>query len=690
MAPDSRIDVSLRLRNAKRFQRDAEGSARSVERLGKAGDKAGRGARGIERYAKAGRKWQNIGGGLTRTVTAPLALGFGLAAKSAMGFEKQMSSLGAVSGASGKQLDSLRESAMKAGADTMFSAKDAAVAQTELAKGGLSVKNIMGGGLNSALALAAAGELELGEAAGYTANAMNLFKLRGGESMRVADAMAMAANATTAEVGDFGMALTQAGSVAKTVGLSFNETMLGLTALAGSGIKGSDAGTSLKSALIQLVKPSAKQSALASDLGLKFTDAQGRMKSMADISGMLRNRLGGMTKAQRTATLATLAGTDGVRTLTSLYDAGPKKLGEWAKGLGKSGTAAEVARKKYENLGGDWEQLTGSLETLGIATGTILIPALAKGAKALTKLTNAFSGLPKGAQTGVLAVGGVAAVMGPAMWAVGGLMRSLGRMKKILGGMKGVFARVFGGAGVAGGTAASTSVAATTAAQTPKKLARRSAVFATAGAATGTTMGTATGTAAAASTAGIITASSKRGKLRSSFLGAARLIGPAFAIAFAAPLISDLDKKIQNWARRKGATSLYKSRNAADNAGDLTPDDPLGLGKLYGKVFGEAKGGLIGMAGGGSVMRSLVPPGEDTVRGLQFGEFVVRRKAVETHGVDAMERINRGLSPSPVQVALPGGPGGGPVPVIHNHFHVDGKEVHHSVVGREAAKQGRR
>lgn len=689
MAPDSRIDVSLRLRNARRFQKDAEGSARSVERLGKAGDKAGRGARGIERFAKAGQRARSIGGSLSRTVSLPLVAGFGLAVKAAMGFEKQISALGAVSGASGKQLDALRQSAMQAGADTVFSAKDAAVAQTELAKGGLSVANIMGGGLNSALALASAGELELGEAAAYTANAMNLFALRGRDSMRVADAMATAANTTSADVSDFGMALTQAGSVARTVGLSFNETMLGLTALADGGIKGSDAGTSLKTSLLQLVNPTAKQSKLTRELGLNFLDADGKMKSMAGISGMLRNRLGGMTKAQRTATLATLAGTDGVRTLTSLYDAGPKKLGEWAKGLGKSGTAAEVAAKKNKGLAGDWEALQGSLETLGIMVGTKLLPAVTKVAKAVTKLTNRFMNLPKGTQTAVLAFGGFLAAVGPVTWALGGVIGGLIRTKKVLGGMKGIFARVFARAGVAGGTAASTSVAATTAAQTPKKLAGKRGVFMRAGATTGTAMGTATGTAASTATASTMVGSARSGRLRSAFTTAGRLLGPAMAISLALPLIGELDKKIQDWARRKGATELYQSKGPADNMGDLTPDDPLGLGKLLG-LPGSAKGGLIGMARGGSVMQSLVPPGEDTVRGLQYGEFVMRRKAVETHGVDAMERINRGMAPAPAQVVMPAGAGGGPAPVIHNHFHVDGKEVHHSVVGREDAKQGRR
>ena len=266
--------------------------------------------------------------------------------KKAADFEQQIDSLGAVTNATGRQMEKFRKQAMKAGADTKFSALEAAKAQTELAKGGLKVKQILDGGLNSALALAAAGEMDLAEAASTTANALNLFGLKGRDSIKVADMLATAANATTADVSDFAMALSQGGSVAKMAGLSFKETVLWLEAMAKSGIKNSDAGTSMKTSLIQLLKPTAKQKELTKELGLNFISASGEMKNAADISAMLHDKLGGMTKAQRTAALATLAGTDGVRALSSLYAAGVPNLDKWKEGLGKSGTAAEVAAKQ--------------------------------------------------------------------------------------------------------------------------------------------------------------------------------------------------------------------------------------------------------------------------------------------------------------------------------------------------------
>jgi TP901 family phage tail tape measure protein len=319
---------------------------------------------------------------------AAVAGGLIYATKKAADFEEQLSSLGAVSDASGKQMERFRKQALKAGADTKFSALEAAQAQTELAKGGLSVQQIMRGGLRSALALAAAGEMELADAAEATVNAMKLFGLRGKDAMRVADGFATAANKTTADVSDFALALKQGGSAAKASGLSFTATVSILEALAESGIKGADAGTSMKAALTQLAAPTAKQRELAKKLNLEFFDQQGNMKGVTEISRLLGDRLDGLTKKQQLQAIKTLAGTDGMRALLAVYEAGPAKMAKFQRELGKEGTAADVAKKKQDNLKGSLEQLGGSVETLGIQVGTLMIPAIRRGADELTVLAN--------------------------------------------------------------------------------------------------------------------------------------------------------------------------------------------------------------------------------------------------------------------------------------------------------------
>jgi TP901 family phage tail tape measure protein len=300
-------------------------------------------------------------------------------------FEKQLNELKAVSGASVPQMKKLADASLEFGTKSGLGATQAAKAATELAKGGLSNSQIIGGALKGAMDLAQAGSLDLADAAGTVVNALNLFGLKGKDAAHVADAMSTAANATQADVIDFAMALSQGGSAAKQAGLSFDDTVVSLEALAHAGVKNSDAGTSMKTALIQLIKPTQKQADLAKTLGLNFIDANGNMKGMVDIATMLRDRLGGMTKAQRTATLATLAGTDGFRTLASLYDAGPRLIKSYEEGLRKQGTAAETARQKQEGLAGSFQKFKAEAEAVGIEIGQKFGPSLTKGLQAVTK-----------------------------------------------------------------------------------------------------------------------------------------------------------------------------------------------------------------------------------------------------------------------------------------------------------------
>jgi TP901 family phage tail tape measure protein len=291
-------------------------------------------------------------------------------------FDKQISSLGAVANATERQMDRLRKQAIKLGGDTVFSATEAAKAQTELAKGGLSAAQILSGALKSSLDLAAAGEMDLAAAAETTVNAMQLFELQGKSTGKIADMLATAANRTTADVEDFAMSLKMGGSVAKQAGYDLNDTVVILEALAEAGIKNSDAGTSMKAAMIQLLNPTAKQSKLAKELGVNWITQNGELKNGIQISRELQRATADMTKAERTKAFAILAGTDGFRTLSSLYDAGVGTLKRYAAANREQGTAAEVAAKKTDNLAGDTEELSGAWETFQITIGTKVTPIL--------------------------------------------------------------------------------------------------------------------------------------------------------------------------------------------------------------------------------------------------------------------------------------------------------------------------
>lgn len=360
--------------NAALAELDARGrqAAGGQDMAERAGSRLGNTAKRMASYAFVG----GVAGALIGVV------------KAGVDFEQQMSSLQAVTGATSAQMKELRNQAINAGAATKYSAKDAAEAQTELAKGGMSLAAILHGGLKGALALAAAGEMDLGDAAATTVNALNLFQLGAGKATHVADAFAMAANATTADVSDFAYAMRAGGSAAHAAGLSFDQTTVWLEALAAAGIKGQDAGTSMKSALVQLAAPTKRAAKTAKELGLSFFDVHGNMKPLPAISQMLRDKLGGLTKQQQLHVAATLAGTDGMRGLLALMNAGPKTLDAYAAGLRKTGTAAAVAAKKQDNVAGWLEQLKGSLETLAIRLTSAALPAFKALLKVLTGIVN--------------------------------------------------------------------------------------------------------------------------------------------------------------------------------------------------------------------------------------------------------------------------------------------------------------
>jgi TP901 family phage tail tape measure protein len=303
-------------------------------------------------------------------------------------FEKQMDTNAAISEANRKQMVALEKQALRLGKATFFSANQTGEAQAELIKGGLTLQQVLGGGLAAALSLAEAGQLELATAAETTVNAMKLFGLQGKDASSVADMLSTAANKTTADVLDFAMALKQGGSVTKLAGYDMNETVTVLEALAEAGIKNSDAGTSMKAAVIQLLKPSKKQAALASQLNLEFIAQNGHLKDAAGISDELHRATDGMTKAERAKTLATLAGTDGVRTLNALYERTPKQLEALTRANAKQGTAQEIARKKMGNLAGQIEQFKGSIETAEIQIYRGMAPALTDLAEEATKAAN--------------------------------------------------------------------------------------------------------------------------------------------------------------------------------------------------------------------------------------------------------------------------------------------------------------
>lgn len=346
---------------------------------------------------------------------AGIAAGIGLAVKSAASFEQRLSGIKAVTGATTQQMEQVRAKALQLGKDTKFSAGEAAQAIEELSKAGVSLPDILNGAADATVNLAAAGEVSLPRAAEIAANAMNVFSLKAQDMPKVADLIAGAANASAIDVEQFAQSLAQSGAAAALVGVSFDDLAVSIAEMGNAGIKGSDAGTSLKTFLQNLQPDTVKQTKLFKQLGLitedganKFFDASGKIKSMAEVAQVLQDSLAGMTQQQKQAALQTLFGSDAIRAAAIISKGGAKGFNDLAKAMGKV-TAADVAKTRMDNLSGSIEQLKGSLETAAITIGSIVIPAVRGLVDGLNGLLGAFLELSPGAQSAVLNIAGAVA-----------------------------------------------------------------------------------------------------------------------------------------------------------------------------------------------------------------------------------------------------------------------------------------
>lgn len=341
-----------------------------------------------------------------------MVAGFGYAVKAAADFDKAMSKVASVSHVSGKEMDALRKIAIQQGKDTKFSAKEAADAEVELAKAGISTADILGGALKGALALSAAGEISVAESATVAAQAMHIFGLQGKDVSHVADVLAAGANKSAADIHGLAWSLKMGGQVAAQMGLSLEDTVGTLSAFADNALIGSDAGTSLKTMLMRLSNPTDKAAGLMDDLGIETYDASGNFVGMTQFAGNLQGALQGLTAQERNQALATIFGADATRAANILYKIGAKGINDYTLAVNDNGAAARTAAKQMDNLAGDLEFLRGSIETALIQSGSGANSVLRQMVKAVTGVVNAFVSLPASVQsTGTIIIGLTGAVI---------------------------------------------------------------------------------------------------------------------------------------------------------------------------------------------------------------------------------------------------------------------------------------
>ncbi|WUD74607.1 phage tail tape measure protein [Streptomyces sp. NBC_00510] len=347
-----------------------------------------------------------------RITSVGLVAAFALAAAAAARFEKAMSNVKAVSGATGREFEQLRQAALDAGSATQYSATEAADAEAELARAGIKTADIVGGALTGALSLAAAGQLDLSEAAISTAQAMNTFSLKGKDVGHIADVLAAAANKSASDVHGLALGLRMGGLVADQTGLSLEDTVGTLAAFADRALVGSDAGTSLK-VMLQRLTPQSKEAQAAMDkLGFSAYDSQGNFVGLSELAGRMQKSFANLTPEARNAAFGVIFGSDAVRSATILYQLGSKGIDRYVSAVDDTGYAARVAATQTNNLVGDLERLQGALETALIQSGTAANGVLRDMVQFVTRLINAYSSLPPSLQSGITLFAGLAGAIG--------------------------------------------------------------------------------------------------------------------------------------------------------------------------------------------------------------------------------------------------------------------------------------
>lgn len=379
----------------------------------------------------------DLGRSMTLGITVPIVAAGGAATSVAASFDDAMSQVQGALGGASADMDGLRNLALQLGADTVFSATESAQAMVELAKGGLTEAQIKGGALAASMDLAAAGQLNLADAAATTVQMMGSFGLGAGDATRIANALAGAANASSADVSDLTQAMSQCSAQASLAGWSLEDTAAALALFADHGVKGSDAGTSLKTMLQRLAAPTDQAAEAIAAYGLNIRDSNGKMKDISGIADELTGKLGGLSDAERDAALQTIFGSDASRAAAILMQSGSEGLAKYIAATNDATAAETMANAQKGELSWALENMGGAVESASIAFGTALAPAITAVAGVIGNVAEAFASLPAGVQTGIAVVLALVVALGPLLMVIGSVVAALPAISEgfaVLGG----------------------------------------------------------------------------------------------------------------------------------------------------------------------------------------------------------------------------------------------------------------
>lgn len=335
-------------------------------------------------------------------VGAAVAAGIGAAVKAGMDFEASMSKVEAISGATAADMDLLSEKAKQMGRDTAFSASQAGEAFQYMAMAGWKTEDMLNG-IDGVMNLAAASGENLGLVSDIVTDALTAFGLQAKDSAHFADVLATASSNSNTNVAMMGATFKYVAPVAGAMKFSIEDTATAIGLMANAGIKGEQAGTTLRAVFTRLAKPPKEAADAIEALGISVTEANGDFKSLGKIMVDLRKKFANLTDEQKTQYAAMLGGQEAMSGLLSIVNASESDFDKLTEAISNAdGAAEDMADTMMDNLKGQMTLLGSSLEGLGIAIYDGLEGPLKDAAKAaiesVNRITSSFqSGELKGA-----------------------------------------------------------------------------------------------------------------------------------------------------------------------------------------------------------------------------------------------------------------------------------------------------
>ncbi|MGF7186641.1 TP901 family phage tail tape measure protein [Desulfitispora alkaliphila] len=360
-----------------------------------------------------GTKMEGVGKGLTKKVTAPLA-GIGAAAvKIGSEFQKEMSKVQAISGATGNELEKLSDKAKEMGSSTKFSASQSAQALNYMAMAGWDTTEMLDG-LDGVMMLAAASGESLASVSDIATDALTAFGMQASEAGDLADLLASASSNANTNVGMLGQSFKYVAPIFGSLGYSAEDAALALGLMANAGIKSSQAGTSLRGAITRLAQPTGEAANVIEELGLNLTDAQGNMLPFRDVMDQLRDSFSNLSQEQQAQYASTLFGQQAMSGMLAVINASEEDYQNLTQATRDyNGAAGEMADVMEDNLQGQLTMLKSQLEGVAIQIFEILVPHLTTLVEHVQNVVEGFSNLSPRTQEIIVKVGVLAAALGP-------------------------------------------------------------------------------------------------------------------------------------------------------------------------------------------------------------------------------------------------------------------------------------